>query len=422
MLINGLLRKDNPFDYVVLGFIMKLLGEVAGFFISYHIADSVFGVLSWIFIIQGFTRIPGHFKFPFKGFYQFLLSFFLFQCLVMIIRGYLIDYNYIWFTTIGAINYHLFEPTYILCYLMPFAALIPIRFFNFRLLAKYSVIFALITVLMAIVYRNEIMHSSLTRAMGMALDENSVKAAQISFYGTFAFLPLLNKYLPNRLWRINLIGLIVSLLLVVIGARRGGVILTSMLLLCSLYFRAQSKSKDSKIIEFVLSSIMVAIMAYYVLQSVMASYLLERGFEDTRDFVQEAMSEQMSTIDWIFGKGLNGRYYCPLRNDDYLNGWRYGIETGFYNLVLKGGYLLAVTYVLLLVIPAYRGWFKSKNLFCKAGGFYLFYNIVSMWPFGILQFRLNFLIIWMIIVCCMNQKVLLMTDEEIKKQFFYNLK
>ena len=197
MFVKGLLRKDNPFDYIVLGFIMKLFGGVLSFFISYHIADAVFGVVSWWFIIQGITKIPGKLHFPFTGFYRTLLTFFLLQCFIMIIRGYLIDYNYIWFTTIGAINYHLFEPTYILCYLMPFVALIPMRYFNFRLLIKYSIIFMFITVIMSVAFRNVIMQSSLDAALKIASDSTKrITATQVSFYGPFAFIALLYMFIP----------------------------------------------------------------------------------------------------------------------------------------------------------------------------------------------------------------------------------
>ncbi len=422
MFFKEILKKDNPFDYIVLGFIMKLFGDVAGFFISYHIADSVFGLISWILIIKGYVTIPDKLKFPFTRGYHFLLSFFLLQCVVMIIRGYLIDYNFIWHTTIGAINYHLFKTTYLLCYLMPFVALIPIRYFNFRLILNYSIIFALITIVLSFAYRNEIIQNSILRAMDVEIEETAVKATQVSFYGTFIFLTLLYKYLPRRQWRINMLGLVVTLLLLVIDARRGGVVLISMILLGALYFRAQSKNRNTRIFTMLFNIVFLVVIAYYILQSSLSSYLLERGIENTRTYVDEAMSSQMSTTDWFFGKGLNGRYYCPIKTDDYLNGWRYGIETGFYNLVLKGGYFLAITYVLLLVIPAINGLFRSNNLFCKAGGYYLLYHLISMWPFGILQFRLDFFIMWSIIVCCMNNQVLFMSDEEIKKSFFCNLK
>lgn len=130
------------------------------------------------------------------------------------------------------------------------------------------------------------------------------------------------------------------------------------------------------------------------------------------------MLRQMSDMEMIFGKGLNGRYYCPLSEDDYLNGWRYGIETGFYNLVLKGGYLLAFTYILLLLIPAIKGIFKSKNWFTRIGGFYILFSLLSLIPFGILSFDVQFLYIWMMVSVCMNQQIRRMSDSEIKQQFF----
>ena len=398
---------------------MKLFGDVLGFFISYRIADSVFGVISWFLIIKGFARIPCKLKFPFTGGYQILLYFFLLQCSVMIVRGYINDYGYIWFSTFGVINYHLFQPTYILCYLMPFVAFIPIRYFNFRLMLNYSIIFTFTTLALSVVFSKEILNSSFQMAAGG--DKGEVIAENVSFYGPFAFLTFLYYFIPKKKWQINLIGLIVTIVLLVVGARRGGIALNTLLLIGALYFKSRSKSKSQGFLNFVLSASLIAIFAYFILESKLSSYLLERGMEDTRSYVEEMMFSQMSTTDWIFGKGLNGRYYCPLVEDDYLKGWRYGIETGFYNLVLKGGYLLAITYVLLLFIPAYRGLFKSKNLFCKAGGFYMIHSLISMWPFGILQFKLNFFVIWMMIVCCMNNEVLRMTNEQIKNKFFGNI-
>lgn len=420
MQINGLLQKDNPFDYIVLGFIMKLIGSFLAFFISYHFTNAFFGVISWILIIQGFSRIPGRLSFPFTGFYKFLLSFFLLQCVVMILRGYLIDYEFIWFTTIGAINYHLFQSNYLLCYLMPFVALIPIRYFNFRLVLNYSIIFAFITLVLSFIFRNEIINSSLQMASGM-VEDDLMTATDVSFYKNFAFLPLLYYYIPSSKWRINMMGLSLTLLLAIIGARRGNVLLSFVLLVGALYFRAKSKPNSTRIIAILFGIFILAISAYFVLHSTMSGYLLERGLEDSRSAVEDAMLNQMSTKELIIGKGLNGRYFFPILEDDYLNGWRYVIETGFYNLVLKGGYLLAISYVLLLVIPAYKGLFNSNNLFCKAGGLYILYNLISLWPFGILAFRIDFFFLWMMIVCCMNKEVRVMTNDQIKKTFFYNI-
>ncbi|UKK54776.1 hypothetical protein [Prevotella sp. E2-28] len=257
-------------------------------------------------------------------------------------------------------------------------------------------------------------------ASGVGEDDMMI-ATDVSFYKNFAFLSLLYYYIPSKKWKLNMMGLLLTLLLVIIGARRGNVLLFSILVIGALYYRAKSKSKSTRIFVILFSISTFAIFIYFILQSTMSEYLIERGLEDSRSAVENAMLNQMSIEELIIGKGLNGRYFCPILEDDYLNGWRYGVETGFYNLVLKGGYLLAISYVILLVIPAYKGLFKSNNLLCKAGGFYIVYNLISLWPFGILAFRLDFFFLWMMIVCCMNKKVRLMTNNQIKQTFFYNI-
>ena len=134
--------------------------------------------------------------------------------------------------------------------------------------------------------------------------------------------------------------------------------------------------------------------------------------------MDESLLSQMTDLDMIFGKGLNGRYYYPLLEDDFLNGWRYGTETGFYNIVLKGGYVMAFTYILLLLIPAYKGIFQAHNILCNAGGFFILLSLFELYPFGWLEFSLKFLAIWMMVVLCMNPNVRNMSDLQIKQQFF----
>lgn len=419
--VKGLLRRDNPFDFIVLGFMMKLLGRIAGLFISYQIADAVFGFISWILIIKGFSLIPGRLRFPFTGSYRMLLKFYLFLCIIMIIRGYMIDYNYIWFTTVGAINYHLFQPTYIICYLMPFAALIPLRYFNFRIMLSYAEVIVLLNIVLLYVFRQEVMQASLYGAMGLEIEEDMITADSLSICSTFGFLALFYRFLPVTKWRIALLSIIITFVCMVVGARRGGTALFSLMLCGALYFYTSTKKGFIKWFIRLIVVLVVIVAIYYMTQSAMASFLMERGMEDTRTKVEEAMLSQMNTFELIFGKGLNGRYYCPLRDFDYLNGWRYIVETGFYNIVLKGGFLMAIVYCLLLFIPAYKGMFKSNNLFCKAAAFFIFYHLISLKPFGILSFDLSFLYLWMFMVCCMNNRVRAMSDEEIKQHFFYNV-
>lgn len=417
-------RKDNPFDYIVLAFIMKMLAVFFGFYFPKEYASSFFGIISWILIFKGVSKIPERLHFPFSRGYKMLLSFYFLQLIVIIFRGYIIDYPYPWFTTISIINHHLFEPTYVLCYFMPLFAMIPIRYFNFRLTLKYSTLFVFITLLLTAIYWRQIITASFYESLQMGIDSTElIKANNVAFYKYYAFVPLFYYFLPRKKWLINLIGLASVVLLMLIGARRGATMLMTLLLLGSLYFYSLSKKGFTKVLLQVFLVLFLAFAAYLLFTSSLTNYILERGFEDSRSGVDEALLEQMTPLELVFGKGLNGRYYYPI-NDvmDFLNGWRYGTETGFLNLVLKGGFLFAITYVLMLAIPAFKGLFRSKNLFCKAGGFYISYSLFALWPFGQLSFDLSFLFIWMMVVCCMNKGIRKMTDNEIRQKFFYNLK
>lgn len=403
---------------------MNMIAVFLRFYIPKVYAASFLGTISWILIIRGFSMIPGRLHFPFGNGYKVLLSLYFLQLIVIILRGYMIDYQYPWFTTIGAINMHLFDPVYVLCYFMPLFSLIPIHYFNFRLIIKYSTLFVIVTLLLTIIYWNQIVTASIYESLQMGIDTTElIKANNVAFYKYYAFVPLLAYFLPSKKRLINFFGLALVALLLMIGARRGATLLSTLLLIGSLLLYTSSFSYDKRFLIRLGLILLFVIVAYVLYNSMLSNYILERGLVDSRSGVEDAMLEQMSTWELWFGKGLNGRYYYPLgiAMDEIWKGYRYGVETGFYNLVLKGGFVFAFTYILLLAIPAYNGLFKSNNLFCKAGGFYIFYSLFALWPFGLLSFDLSFLFIWMMIVCCMNKNIRRMSNDEIKQKFFYNI-
>lgn len=79
-----------------------------------------------------------------------------------------------------------------------------------------------------------------------------------------------------------------------------------------------------------------------------------RATEDSRSFVEELFFVDFATSpaeDWIFGRGMDGGYYQIVRNEDTgeESDNRKGIETGYLQLVLKGGLVYAVCIVLIIV-------------------------------------------------------------------------
>ncbi len=406
----------TPFGEITTGFFFHLLGQAVVAVSGNQIAQAMVCVVGWYYIIKGINDIKGYYL-PFSGFYRFLYILYLLLCCIMIVRGYMIDYNYQWISFQGLIYYHFFSPTYILPYLMPLIAFIPLRYFNFRPFIKISIIIAVLSILICAIFLPQILNSAMAQAVG----EDGLYSFGSSFaqiYLPVAFAVLCRQYISKKTWLINSVALFLILLVFAIAARRGSTVTTACLFLFNLYFYIKTKRRSTRILAVICSIIIVLGAAYYFMSSDAFAFIKARGLEDTRSGVDRALLSQMTDVEKVFGKGLNGRYYYPLYEDDYLQGWRYGSETGFYNIVLKGGYLMAFVYIVLLAYPAILGIYKSRNILCKALGFYIILSLIKLYPFGWLMFNMEFLVIWMGVSMCYNPIIRNMSDRQAYLYFF----
>lgn len=406
------------FEFIILGFTLHAFGGMLQTIANNNLPMIILGCIGWYYILKGFWGIKGCLiQNEFGAWYRLLLQFYLLQCIIMIIRGYLIDYRYQWIGTGGMLNFHFLYKYYILPYLMPLVCYIPWQYYKFDKYIKYASWVGIISFISFILFFPTILQTSMRAMAGIEITRIN-SGIDFRFYTSFAFASLLVAYITPKTWVVNLVGLISILFINMIAARRGSSLITAIIFVLSLYL--WSKFKEQRIGPYakIIFALLIGCAIYFVLHSSLFEYLFHRGMEDSRSGVDKALLAQMSTWEQIVGKGLNGRYYYPIYMGDYLKGWRYGSETGFYNIVLKGGYLMAFTYILLLAIPAYKGLFKSQNFLCKAGGFFIFLSLLELYPFGWLEFSIKFLIIWMMVVLCMNPYVRAMDDEQIRQQFF----
>lgn len=406
------------FDFIVLGFTLHAIGGILRTITNNNLPMIILGIIAWYYILKGFWSIKSYLgQNGFSTGYQLLFRFYLLQCVIMIIRGYLIDYRYQWMSIAGMFNFHFLDRYYLLPYLMPLVCYIPWQYYKFDKFCKYASWIGLISGIFLLLFFPTIMQASVRAMSGIEIAKID-SGVDFRFYTAFAFASLLAAYITPKVWLMNLVGLISMLLINMIAARRGSGLISAIILVESLYFWSKFKQQQIGLYAKIIVFIIIGCSIYFVLHSSLFDYLFQRGMEDSRSGVDKALLAQMDTLEQIIGKGLNGRYYYPIIARDYLQGWRYGSETGFYNIVLKGGYLMAFTYILLLVIPAYKGLFKSENFLCKAGGFFIFLSLFELYPFGWLEFSVKFLVIWMMVVLCMNSDIRSMDDDQIKQQFF----
>lgn len=411
-----LANRINPLNRIFTGFIVNVLADIMSMFGMPQILYLLIRLIGWYYILGGFNRIQKRgLVCQMTGFSRFLLLFYIVQCVIMIIRGYLIDYDYPWTSFASMINFHFFFGMYWLAYLMPITAFIPIKYYNFKLFLQFAYWLALISIIVSFLnIRNIIAQSSL-----MATGEEGIYGYGVQYaalFISFAFSVYCYKYFSMKKWCLLVLALFVSLVIAAIAARRGAAAILLIMFLLSLYYYFQQVYKGKTIIAVIILLGLVAIGYLLFNHSTVFDFMQARGLEDTRTGVDQALLASMSDIEKIFGKGLNGRYFYQIRL--FSNGWRYVSETGFYTIVLRGGYLMAFTYILLLGIPALQGIFNSKNLLCKGGGCYIFISLIDLFPFGALNFSLNFFVIWLLLVLVQHKEVRAMNDAQIYQLFF----
>ena len=112
------------------------------------------------------------------------------------------------------------------------------------------------------------------------------------------------------------------------------------------------------------------ILSYFPIMS-------ERMLVDNRSSLNEVFLAQLSISELIFGRGLTGSYIAT-DELDFENPIRTLIENAYLNVILKGGLLLLVPYVFLLINTIIRCFRDSKNIFGVYSIVYIAGTLLSM--------------------------------------------
>jgi hypothetical protein len=101
------------------------------------------------------------------------------------------------------------------------------------------------------------------------------------------------------------------------------------------------------------------------------SFTHEKSFddEDTRTFLYQEVFGDMKGRDLILGRGFQGTYFSPYflwlqtNNNDFTGDhyYRFSVEVGFLQFLLKGGFVYYLLYITPLVAVCYRGLFTRHN-------------------------------------------------------------
>jgi hypothetical protein len=247
----------------------------------------------------------------------------------------------------------------------------------------------------------------------------------------FSFAAALLLYVSHLLkWKfVTLLCILYHVLFIVMLAtigRRGETFeqLFPLLVFVFLRLRSTSLSTFKKGIFIVLSLSAVIPASFYVYSISSNIRLFQRGFdkegfEDTRgetviNFLNDFGSRPN---DYLIGRGLNGKIRKWLVGDKWLSKYSRSIEIGYFDSLLKGGFLYLIPLMLLFLTSIFLGFFRSKNDLAKGFSFLILYQIINMVSWGILNFSVYFFMLWIAVASCLDKTTRSYRDDQLKIEF-----
>ncbi|MBS1620184.1 MAG: hypothetical protein JSS80_00985 [Bacteroidetes bacterium] len=219
----------------------------------------------------------------------------------------------------------------------------------------------------------------------------------------------------RKIFALVIIG--VTLLLALIRARRA-LVFMELSYLISFYFIYLSRSKaraQTIFFSFIFIGVLIfgGIKLYDKYKGTAFEFITERADEDTRTGVEDCLYADMTTRDWIIGKGMTGEYYCPGIDDGFFTEFRDMIETDYLNIILKGG-IVSLALLLLILIPAVvKGIFYSKNFISKAAGLWILLWLMDLYPIVVTTFSLHYILVWICVGICYSREIRNLPEEKI---------
>ena len=339
---------------------------------------------------------------------SYLQLFYILYCgwfIYLIISGFnlLTDYAYL--------KTFLFNPAIGLVYFAPLLLLFPKDQYSLNRLFDFILICGVIYLLLDLVFIKQL----LTSDRSSTESQDVVEAfSSLSLPSSFVLLTFNYHHTKRRL--LALLIVLVALTMAVIRARRGLIFMYSnILILSAILFTAYSRLK---LMIFYIALFLGCVVALYINnsykinQSRVFGYLLERADEDTRSGVEYYFYNDMKFSDWIVGRGIDGKYFCPDVEEYQPTNYRSFIETGYLQTILKGGIISLALFLLIAIPAAIKGIFYSKNAFSKAAGLWIVTSIVDLYPAIVNSFTLQYLLVWICIGICYSKEFRYQTNDE----------
>jgi len=344
---------------------------------------------------------------------QYLKILFIIYCcwqLTIIFRGFALDYKDVKVMLFDA-EAGLFR------FFAPLILLFPKNLLYYKKIVKVILVLGLLFLLYDFLFIHNLLNLDYENNSTKFTYEHFVKALSVSS----GIILLTFPYQQKRIKYFAVIVLIVSILFSIIRARRALLIMSisPFLIMYILYLYTKKQS-----ILIVFFSVVFGLFLFsfgaqgYVEKTPRLFKLLsDRATEDTRTGVEWYFYRDMKLQDWIIGKGINGKYYCPDIDVGSITDYRDMIETDYLNIILKGG-IISLGLLLLIAIPAViKGLFYSKNILSKAAAFWILLWLIDLYPANVSTFSMHYMLFWISIGICYSKIIPIIPEKTLSKIF-----
>lgn len=301
----------------------------------------------------------------------------------------------------------LFSPYYFLHYLIPLIILIPANVFFAKRIFNLFIILSLLLFFVFLVFRNDILYTNL-----------NFSEQTIWTLGTGGgFLLLTWSYQNTKIRLLAFLTVLLSLFVATVMARRNIMLTFSNFLIFSVFLVLLNSRQSIRSKVYLLTAIiLVTVIAFNIFinyQDKLFNRISGHLTENTREIIYDAFVKDMTTKDWIFGKGFLGEYYCPGAEEG--KDTRFIIESGYLQTILKGGIISLILFLSIALPAVYLGVFKSRNIISRASGTIVLLWLIDMFPWGMPAMNIRYILLWTCIGICYSKEFRGLTDSEVKK-------
>lgn len=329
--------------------------------------------------------------------------------IAVLFRGFILKYDFI--------KPMLLDPDNgMLLYFVPLVLLFPQKLSTYKRTFDIIIVFGVLMVAYDLVFIKRLLDRSKET---QEFIEYSAKLLSLPC----GFLILTYKYHSKKRVALATGIMVFTLLFSIYKARRGLSLITFSFLISYFFiYIFYTKYKLLAVYLFIFS-ILIGLFwssnTYKIGKKGLFGFIAQRGEEDTRTGVELYFYNDMQLKDWIIGKGVNGQYYCPEIDLDQPTNYRNLIETGYLQIILKGGLMRLGLYLFMTIPAIFLGFFKSENLLSKAAAIWILISLLSLYPATVNTFSLRYLLVWISIGICFTQDIRELPDEVVKS-FFRN--